>query len=265
MELAAQHAREAGDRAQEIEALAGTVIPLVYGPEPAATALARIEQIEHQSDGARRLQASALRGQASLQAMLGNFDSARDLITRADQIAVELGLENMRAAGILRVAGEIELMAGDPSAAEHYLRQAFQSLERDKDWGHLASVAPLLAEALLAQGREDEAERLLELTAEWVIEDDTDAQVLLHCASSKLAALRGDPTAAEALARRAVERGEKSDEINAHAGALLRLAEALELANRESEAAAAAREALDLYRRKGNASGAERVRERLAD
>jgi tetratricopeptide (TPR) repeat protein len=264
MELAVQYAREAGDRALEIDALAGMVIPLVYGPEPAASALQRIEEIERQSDGARRLRASALRGQAALHAMLGNFAAARELIAGAERIAVELGLENMRAAGILRVAGEIELAAGDPTAAERYFREAFESLERDKDWGHLASVAPLLAEALLAQGRESEAERLLELTAGWVIDDDADAQVLVHCGRSKLAALRGDAAAAEQLARRAVERGEQSDQLDAHAGALLRLADALQLLGREGDAAAAARAALDLYERKGNTFAAEQARRHRA-
>jgi class 3 adenylate cyclase/tetratricopeptide (TPR) repeat protein len=263
MELAARHAREAGDRSQEIEALAGIVMALVYGPEPVATALLRIEEIERQSDGAGRLQASALRGQAGLHAMSGNLDQARELITTADKMAEELGLENLRAAGILRMAGEIELLAGDVLAAERFLRQAYEMLERSKDWGHLASNAPLLAEALLAQGRADEAEPLLELASRWTIEDDTDAQILLHRARSKLAGLKGDWAGAEALARRAVERAERSDELNARASALVRLAEALELCGRDDEASAALRDALLLYERKGNVVQAERVRQRI--
>lgn len=263
MELAAQHAREAGDRALEIEALSGIVITVMYGPEPVATALRRVEEIERRSDGAQRLQASALRAQAGLQAMLGEFDKARTLIMTADRIVTELGLENLRSGGILRTAAEIELMAGDAPAAERFLREAYARLERDKHWGHLASVAPLLAEALLAQGREPEAETLLELTPGWTIEDDTEAQILLNRARSKLAALRGDAAAAEAFARRAVGRAEKGDELNAHAAALVRLADALEL--RESdEASAALRDALLLYERKGNVAAAERLRQRLA-
>jgi ATP/maltotriose-dependent transcriptional regulator MalT len=161
------------------------------------------------------------------------------------------------------MAGEIELLAGDAAAAERFLRLAYEALERDNDWGHLVSVAPLLAEALLAQGREVEAEPLLELASRRIIEDDTDAQILLHCAASKLAAVKGDSASAEALARRAVERAEKSDDLNAHAGALLRHAEALELCGRGDEASAARREALLLYERKGNVVAAERVRKRL--
>ena len=263
MELAAQHAREAGDRALEIEALCGVVMTLVYGPEPVATALKRIEEIERESHGARRLQVVALRGRASLLAMAGSLDSARELIMTADRIATEFGLETLRAAGVLRMAGQIELMAEDAPAAERFLRVAYDLLYRRKDWGHLASVAPLLAEALLAQGQQDEAEKILDLTSGWVIRDDTEGQVLLGAARSKLAALRGDAAGAEAFARAAVERSAIGDELPSRAATLVRLAEALELGNRDDDASAALREALLLYEQKGDIVNAERVRQRL--
>jgi class 3 adenylate cyclase len=263
MELAAQYARAAGDRALEIDALAGLVMTLVFGPEPVATALQRIEEIQREARGAHRLQASALRGQAGLRAMAGNLDMARELITTAERIAAEIGLETLRAAGILRMAGQIELMAGDAPAAERFLREAYDSLSRSKDWGHLSSVAPLLAESLLAQGRHDEAERLLDLTSGWVIADDKEGQVLLASGRSRLAALRGDAAGAEAFARAAVERMATGDELIARADAHVRLAEALELGNRDDGAAAALREAQLLYERKGDVVDAERVRRRL--
>jgi tetratricopeptide (TPR) repeat protein len=265
MELAARYAREAGDRPQEIEALSGIVITLVYGPEPVATALAKVEEIERQSGGARRLQATALRAEAGLQAMLGEYDKARQLIVSADRIATELGLEQLRSAGILRMAGEIELMAGDAPAAERFFREAYERLERDKDWGHLASIAPLLAETLLAQGREHEAETLLDMTPGWAIEDDAEAQTLLDRARSKLARLQRDSAAAERYARSAVERVKDGDGLNAHAGALVRLADALELRQRADEASAVLRDALVLYERKGNVVAAERVQRRLVN
>jgi predicted metal-dependent hydrolase len=263
MALAAQYAREAGDRAQEIESLAGIMMGLLYGPAPVVTALERIEEIERQSDGARRLQAGALRVRAGLQAMRGKFGEARELIGTADRIAEELGLEVLRAAGILRMAGEIEFLAGNLPAAERFLRKAHEMLERDKDWGHLVSNTPLLAEVLLAQGRADEAEPLLEAAAPWVIEDDNEAQILFHRARSKLAGHRGDATAAEGLARVAVERAGTGDEVNIHASALVCLADALELGERGEEASAVLQDALRLYERKGNVVAAERVRRRL--
>jgi tetratricopeptide (TPR) repeat protein len=74
-------------------------------------------------------------------------------------------------------------------------------------------------------------------------------------------ALTGDPAEAEALARRAVERAAQGDDLNAHADALVDLAEALELGTRRDAAAAALREALELYERKGNVVAAQRVRQ----
>ena len=195
--------------------------------------------------------------------MVGSFDTARELIVTADRIVVELGLETLRAAGILRMAGQIESMAGDAPAAEQLLREAYDSLYRAKDWGHLASVAPLLAEALLAQGKQDEAEKLLDLTSGWIIADDAEGQVLLAAGRSKLAALRGDAAGAEAFARAAVDRSATGDEVFTRASAHVRLAEALDLGNRDDEASAALREALLLYERKGDVVGAELVRRRL--
>jgi class 3 adenylate cyclase len=264
MEIVAEYARELDDRALELEALAGIVAALMYGPEPVPIALTRIDEIERQSGATSRLQLGIHRARAGLEALRGNFDEARACIAAADAIARELGLEVMRASGVLRKAGEIELLAGDAATAERLLRESCETLERLKDWGHLTSVAPLLAQALLAQGRADEAEQTLDLTSRRIIEDDADAQILLHYARSKLAAMRGETGRAESLARGAVEYAAKGDDLNAHASALVALADALELNGNHEESSAALRDALALYERKGGLLGSEQVRERLS-
>jgi class 3 adenylate cyclase/predicted ATPase len=263
MELAADYAREAGDRAVEIDALAGIISSLTFGPEPVASALQRLTEIEERSEGAGRLRASTLRAEAWLHALAGNFDQARELVRTAEQLASELGLENLRAAGILRISGQIELLAGDATAAEAVLREAYDSLHRSSDWGHLASVAPILAETLLSQGKQDEAAGLLDLTADWAIDDDAEAQILLACARAKLAALRGDAAGAESSARAAVERAARGDELVLRATALIRLADALALDGRSDQMRDALQQALQLCDRKGDAVTAELVRRRL--
>ncbi len=105
--------------------------------------------------------------------------------------------------------------------------------------------------------------RPLELAPRWIIDDDSDAQVLFHRAQAKLAALTGDPARAEAHARRAVERAAEGDGLNEHANALVDLAEALELNGREEESTAAMRDAARLYERKANLVSAERVRKHI--
>jgi tetratricopeptide (TPR) repeat protein len=260
MERAARLAKESGDRLQEQRSISGIVLTLTYGPLPVDDVRERLDEIEPRVEGAMRLRVPILRSRALLDAMQGRFDDARCLIADADKMSRELGLETTRAAGVLRAAGEIELLAGDAPAAERAFREGYETLERGQDWGHLASVAPLLALALLAQGRVDEADPPLELTAQWILEDDSDAQISFLRARAKLAGARGDPAEAEMLARRAVERAAEGDDLNAHAGALVDLAEALELGARPHEAVGALDEALGLYERKGNLVAAQQVR-----
>jgi tetratricopeptide (TPR) repeat protein len=226
--------------------------------------LAKLDEIELRVEGTNRVHVQILRTRALLEAMQGRFDDARRVIAEANVSSVELGLEMVRGAGVLRAAGEIELLAGDAAAAERAFREAYGTLERGQDWGHLSSVAPLLALALLAQGRPAEAAEPLELTSRIIIDDDSDAQISFLRARARLASLEGDPVEAEALARRAVERAAGGDDLNAHADALVDLADVLELGGRQDEAAVARREALGLYERKGNLVSAERVRRRLA-
>jgi class 3 adenylate cyclase/tetratricopeptide (TPR) repeat protein len=263
-ERAAHLARESGDRTQEQRSLSAILMALALGPVSVSDGLERLDEVEGRAEGTTRLRVQILRVRASMEALRGRFDDARALIGAADEASQELGLEMLRAASVLRATGEIELLAGDPQAAERAFREAYETLDRGQDWGHLASVAPLLALALLAQGRVDEAEAPLELTARWIIDDDTDAQISFFRARARRAALSGDSAEAETLARRAVERAAKGDDLNAHADALVDLAEALELGARHDEAAAALREAVGLYERKGNVVAAERVREQLA-
>ena len=263
MERAARLAEESGNRMQARAILSGIVGALTYGPAPVDDVLKKLEELEPRVERATRQHVALLRTRALLRAMQGRFDDARLLIADADTAAQELGLEMVRAAGVLRAAGEIELLAGDTVAAVRAFREAYETLERGQDWGHLASVAPLLALALLAQGRVDEAEPPLELTSRWIIDDDSDAQISFLRARARRAALTGDPAEAEALARRAVERAAEGDDLNAHAVALVDHAEALELGARHDEAAAALREALHLYERKGNVVASEHVRQLL--
>jgi class 3 adenylate cyclase len=264
MERAARLAAESGgDRMQEQRSLSGMVMALTYGSLPVEAMREKLDEIAPRVEGATRPRVQILRTRALLDAMQGRFDEARRLITEADTTSRELGLEMLRASGVLRAAGEIELLAGDTAAAERAFREGYETLERGQDWGHLASVAPLLALALLGEGRTDEAEAPLELTSRWILEDDSDAQISFLRARAKLAGARGDPAEAQALARRAVERAANGDDLNAHADALVDLAEALDVAARRDEAAAAQREALELYERKGNVVAAEHVRQLL--
>ena len=88
----------------------------------------------------------------------------------------------------VRGRAEIELLAGRPAAAERALRPAVEVLERMGDQGHFVTMAPVLADALLALGRDDEAAPLIELVAEWAMADDIDPQIGWRRVQAKLLA-----------------------------------------------------------------------------
>jgi ATP/maltotriose-dependent transcriptional regulator MalT len=133
------------------------------------------------------------------------------------------------------------------------------------DWGHLSSVVPVLADALNAQGRGEEAVPSIELAGQWTLADDIDAQIGLLRARANLLAQRGELIEAEHLARGASELVAQTDSINDHATVLAGLAEVLVLAGKREQATASLHEALALYERKGNLVMAKRARERLTE
>ena len=156
LERAARHARTAGDRLQEIESLHYVLISSMHGPMTVTAGLARAEQMRGQVEGDHRLKSTVMRARALFEAMQGNFDVARGLIAAAVALAEQLGLEVDLSNGQSDTA-EIELLAGCLAEAERVLRVSVDALRRRGDLGHLATVAPLLADVLYRQGQFDEA------------------------------------------------------------------------------------------------------------
>ena len=251
---AAQFARNAGDRALEADSLRYVLASMYFGPMPVDEALRRFEEIRIDAAANRRLETGFLDMSAQLEAMRGRFDVARDLISQAKALGKELGPQVIFDSYTARASGFVELLAGDAAAAEHELRIACDGLERVGELGYLASVAPLLGQALLAQGRDEEALELSErLRPERLtVPEDADAQVGWRCVRAKLLARRGDLDEAERLGREAVTIASTADYLDLRANAFADLAEVLHLAGKPEESTAAAKEAIRLYEQKGN-------------
>jgi tetratricopeptide (TPR) repeat protein len=251
---AAQFARNEGDRALEADSLRYVLASMYFGPMPVDEALRRFEEIRIDAATNRRLETGFLDMTAQLEAMRGRFDVARDLISQAKALAKELGPQVVFDSYTARASGFVELLAGDAAAAEHELRIACEGLERVGELGYLSSVAPLLGEALLAQGRDEEALALSErLRPERLtVPEDADAQVGWRRVRAKLLARRGDLDEAERLGREAVTIASTSDYLDLRANAFADLAEVLQLAGKPEESTAAAQEAIRLYEQKGN-------------
>ena len=264
LQRAIGYARRAGDARTEAQSLNLSVGAAFFGPMPVAEAIRVCEEILAQPGQQRRIIASALRALAGLKAMAGSFSEARELFASHREVLGELGLR-VTAASAAETSGIIEMLAGDPAAAERELAEGYGILDEIGESANFPDLAAKLAEALYAQGRDDEAFELSEVSKRASAPDDLSPGVQWRAVQAKLLAKRGDAAAAEALAREAVALAGETDFLVLHADALMDLAEVLRLTDRDSEAAPFVEQALELYEQKGHVVGAERARALLAE
>jgi len=195
--------------------------------------------------------------------MQGRFKEARELLERDRAIIDELGLR-VASAVAAEIWGTLELLAGDPDAAEHHLRAGIAVLEPMGEKSGVSTLAAMLAEAVYSQGRLDEALGLTYLSRDYAPSEDLSTQVQWRGACAKVLVRTGSAEAGEALAREGVSLAAETDFLNLHGNALLGLAEVRRLADDAAGARNAAEEALALFRRKGNTVAAKNVRKLLA-
>jgi len=251
LEHVVEHAHRSGDRRRETEALLFLGPALFWGPTPLSAGLPRLEAIRQSAREDKWLEAWSLRPVAGFYAMQGRFDEARELLARAGSILEELG-RPLDVSTQAFWSGPLELLAGDPAAAERELGPACETLEASGEKGWLSTMAALHAEALYAQDRLEEAEAAVRVSRDAATSDDYDAQGLWRCAEAKVLARRGQFEEAERLAREAIDQIDRTDEVNHHAEVRMGLVEVLRLAGRADEAGGALGEALARYEQKGN-------------
>jgi class 3 adenylate cyclase/tetratricopeptide (TPR) repeat protein len=264
LERAAQLAHDAGNRAEEADSIQYICAAMRVGPTPVDEALRRLEEFGSRVGTNARLEEAVLLARAHLLAATGQFDAARASALQARASAEEYGLDTSHGGF---VAGHIELLAGDPAAAERELRRVCEHYEQVEEFGFLSSVAPYLVDAVLAQGRDEEA---LLLTERWradrlTVPEDADAQTQWRRVRAKVLARRGELEEAERIGREAVAiASAAADVLEWRAEALAGLAEVLEIADRRQESRAVLDEAIRLYEAKGNIVEARRLRGLLA-
>ena len=246
LERALVHARQAGDRREEADILWWLTVSFYFGPTHADEAIRRCNEILAEAKGDRTVEAGALGILAGLHAMRGQFQEARDMFADGIRILEELGF-TLRVATRRTVSGAIELLAGDPVAAERELRWGFERLEAIGEHQDLQGIAGQLAEALYRQGRYDEAERFAKVS-----ETEEHQRTRWRGPHAKLLARRGELERAQSIARATASRAGQSDNLNSYGKALMDLAEVLKLSGRLDEAEAAVQQALGVYEQKGN-------------
>jgi class 3 adenylate cyclase/tetratricopeptide (TPR) repeat protein len=246
----------------------GYVSSIILGPIPVEEAIRRLDEpgidgdARPYAEGIPREAAASLAvraeigwGIASLEAMRGDFERARQLCRETEAFHRDFHQPVLaaRLAGFIR--GPIELMAGDLDAAERELRQAVEVLEEHGFQAFLSTILPELAQVLFAQGRYEEAEAVNGEGRAATAPGDVISRVAWRAVQAKLLARRGEVREGESLAREAVAIAAQTDALNTHARTLLDLAHVLGGAGRE-DAIVAGREALALYEAKGNLVGA---------
>ena len=256
-----EYARLAGDTTLEARFLAAQAMAALYGPTPVAAAEERCRQLLARAGEDRRTHAIILCVQAHLAAMDGRFDQAREAYMKSREVLDELGWR-FHAALTSLDSGAVEMLAGDPVAAERELRMDYETLNEMGERDYMPTTAALLAEALYEQGRFDDAESFAQISETFAASEDITSQFLWRCVRAKVAAQRGVP-AAETLVLEALELTEKTEELESQAQVFMDLAEVLELSGRSDEAVPHLREALARYDAKGNVVSAARARERL--
>ena len=253
-------ARAAGDRRRVTAVLSGAPRAALWGPSPVVRASGRcldVVRIVRMTPGHRHVETMALRCQAVLEAMRGRADAGRAILRDGRAALEELGL-TLELHELDTYAGTVELLAGDPAAAEERLRAArdgFAALGVDTG---AAQAAALLARAVLESGRDDEALALTEF-AERRGGEDLKTAIAWRGVRAEALARRGEHDAALRLARDAVALAEPTDALADKADALMALAEVLRGCGDEAGARDAAARARDVYAAKEHEAGVARA------
>jgi len=198
-------------------------------------------------------------------ALEGRFDEARRHCARTRKLQEELGLRFYVASEAIFFTGTIELLAGRPEAAEASIRRGYEIFASARELGTLSTAAALLAEALVEQGRDEEAETYLRVAEEAGAEDDFATQTAWRRVQARILARRGEHERAEKLAREAVAAAEDSDYLLMRGDAHRDLGRVLRESGRRAEAVGAFAEARRLYDEKGSVVSAASVDAELAE
>jgi class 3 adenylate cyclase len=251
---ASAFAERAGDERELFAILGWQATAAVFGPMPADEGIRRCERLRVLVGTSPVAVAWVANALAPLHAMRGEFETAERLVDEANATIHQLHSLN---AGVSHMEAMARMHAGQPALAERALRSDVEALRSMSEGGLLATSTAMLAQALYAQGRYDEAQEWCAVAASTGAPDDILTQVIWRGVKAKILAHEGRAEA-ESLAREAVDLVQATDLLSWRGDAMLDLAEVLRLTSRMYQEAA--RSALSEYEQKGNAVGSARAR-----
>jgi predicted ATPase/DNA-binding SARP family transcriptional activator len=263
LQRAADCARRSGNHHAEREAGTWRIANLEDLPLPADVAVGRAEQLLEAAAGDPWAEAAILQPLTVVYGFAGRFADARAACRRAQSIFTGAGAKPDWAR-CAQLAGRMELMAGDPAAAEQNLREGYEVFRVIAEPGYRSVLVTLLAEAVYALGRFDQALRLTEEAEALTGADDFDAQARWRATRAKLLARVGQCPAATRLAEEAVALIPLPAPSYLLAEFLVAKAEVSRLAGAPGQAEASLRQALQFYEGRRAVPLAERTRALLA-
>jgi len=203
IEQALGHARRAQAGAEMVGTLSGLYAQAqLYGPTPVDEAIQRVESVREEVGHDGPLRGSVNTSLAGLLALRGDFDGARRLFRDAAATYEEFGMPFRRATQSF-VGAQIELLAGDPAAAERELRSSSAAFDEIGAATSATTHRALLAEVVARLGRLGEAEELAQRVAAEAPTDDLISHVLWRCTLARVRAREGSAAEAVELATEA--------------------------------------------------------------
>jgi tetratricopeptide (TPR) repeat protein len=221
--------------------------PLIWGAVPVEEGIQRTTQGLERFTGAS--DADIRNALGGLLAMRGEFEAAREEISRATSAMEELGMNLTLAAG--QIPAMVELLEGDPAAAAARLRSGIEELQLARETGFLSTSAAVLADACYRLGELEEAERWTRLSEESSATDDVASQMQWRAIRGQTVARMGRIEEGEELAREAVKLSLTTDYLTMQGDCWLALADVLAMAGDRDGARDAAERAAEVWGRKG--------------
>ena len=260
LERAAAYAAQSSSHYVWRDATGWLVVTFWELPIPADVAIGRTQQLLKAASGDPWAEAAIIQPLSVIYAYLGRFADARAAMARY-QAMFSSPLDMAITA---TAAGQVELIAGDPAAAERVLTQGCQALRAMGERGYLSTQLAMLAEAVYAQGRLAEAQQLTEEAEAAAMPGDVDTQARWRATRAKLLARQGQFAAAQELASEALALAAATSYAALQAHVLMASAEVSQLAGAPGEAEASLRQALRIYEDGRAVALADRTRAALA-
>ena len=250
--------KQVGDAFEEYDSFFSLSADLVRGATPLQIGIQRCEAVLAEHPNERSVGSAMWHALAHLKARIGAFDEARALVGHMFEFFRDTGQQG-ELDFMTEVAGDVEMVAGDPAEAERVMRDGYDALESRGNPSAL--LGAFVARAICAQERWSDAEPYAKLAAANVVSPI--ASPLGKGALARVRAHEGHIEEAEALAREAVALLSHTDFLIDRAYVLGDLADVLLVAGRRDEARDGLQQALALYEEKGDLVTPARIRAQI--